>query len=132
LVIKNKFLILYNKQMTIQDHENSENKTVENQTVDNTNIENSKSTCSCKKDKNAPKRSYKVKPDGMSDEETIQYYKDRKRIANLKYQENHKHVIRSCQDRYFQKDDVKEKMKIYRINKKAEKAIQDSKVSLDV
>ena len=36
---------------------------------------------------------------------------------------------------HFKKEDIKEKMKIYRINKKAEKAekaIQDSKVSLDV
>ena len=107
---------------TIQNHENSDNETLKNQIVDNEHVENSKATCSCKKDKNAPKRSYKVKPDGMSDEETIQYYKERKRIANLKYQENHKHVIRACQDRYFQKDDIKEKMKIYRINKKAEKA----------
>ena len=109
--------------MTIQNHENSNNEALKNPTVDNENIENSKSTCSCnKKDKNAPKRSYKVKPDGMSDEETIQYYKDRKRIANLAYQENHKAVIRSCQDRYFQKEDVKEKMRIYRLNKNAEKA----------
>ena len=114
--------------MTIQNHENSDNETLKNPTVDNENIENSKSTCSCKKDKNAPKRSYKVKPEGMNEEETIQYYKDRKRIANLKYQENHKAVIRACQDRYFQKEDIKEKMRIYRINKKAEK----TQISLDV
>jgi predicted metal-binding transcription factor (methanogenesis marker protein 9) len=114
--------------MTIQNHENSNNETLKNPTVDNENVENPKATCSCKKDKNAPKRSYKVKPEGMSDEETIQYYKERKKIANLKYQENHKNVIRACQDRYFQKEDVKERMRIYRINKKAEKA----QISLDV
>ena len=119
--------------MTIQNHENSNNEALKNPTVDNENIENSKSTCSCKKDKNAPKRGYKVKPDGMSDEETIQYYKDRKRIANLKYQENHKNVIRACQDRYFQKEGVAEMIKLQRANKKAElKALKDSKVSVDV
>ena len=108
--------------MTIGTHENINNENLKNQIVDNENTENSKATCSCKKkDKNAPKRSYKIKPDGMSEEETIQYYKERKRIANLKYQEHHKATIRACQDRYFQKDDVKEKMRIYRINKKAEK-----------
>ena len=54
--------------MTIQNHENSNNETLKNPTVDNENIENSKSTCSCnKKDKNAPKRSYKIKPEGMND-----------------------------------------------------------------
>ena len=96
--------------MTIQNHENSNNETLKNPTVDNENIENSKSTCSCnKKDKNAPKRSCKIKPEGMNEEQTIQYYKERKRIANLAYQENHKNVIRACQDRYFQKEDIKEK-----------------------
>jgi hypothetical protein len=108
--------------MTIQNHENSDNETLKNPTVDNENIENSKSTCSCKKDKNAPKRSYKVKPEGMNDEETIQYYKDRKRIANLKYQENHKNVIRACQDRYFQKECVQERIKLQRANRRAAKA----------
>ena len=87
--------------MTI-GNENSDNETLKNPTVDNENTENSKSTCSCKKkDKNAPKRSYKIKPDGMTPEETIQYYKDRKRIANIAYQANHKATIRACQDRYF-------------------------------
>ena len=120
--------------MTIQNHENSNNEALKNPTVDNENIENSKSTCSCnKKDKNAPKRSYKVKPEGMSPEETIQYYKERKRIANLAYQENHKNVIRACQDRYFQKEGVAEMIKLQRANKKAElKALKDSKVSVDV
>ena len=108
--------------MTIQNHENSNNEALKNPTVDNENIENSKSTCSCKKDKNAPKRSYKVKPEGMSDEETIQYYKERKKIANLKYQENHKAVIRACQDRYFQKEGVQEKIKLQRANRRAAKA----------
>ena len=108
--------------MTIQNHENSNNETLKNPTVDNENTENSKSTCSCKKDKNAPKRGYKVKPDGMSPEETIQYYKDHKRIANLAYQENHKAVIRACQDRYFQKEGVQEKIKLQRANRRAAKA----------
>jgi predicted metal-binding transcription factor (methanogenesis marker protein 9) len=108
--------------MTIQNHENSDNKTLKNPTVDDENIENSKSTCSCKKDKNAPKRGYKVKPEGMSPDEEIQYYKERKKIANLKYQENHKAVIRACQDRYFQKEDVQEKIKLQRANRRAAKA----------
>ena len=80
------------------------------------------------------KRNYTVKPKGMSEQEEILYYKERKAIANLAYQQNHTHIIRACQNRYFQKEGVQEKIKLQRENKKIEiKALKDSKkLSIDV
>ena len=70
----------------------------------------------------------------MSPDEEIKYYKERKAIANLAYQQNHVSVIRACQNRYFQKEGVQEKIKLQRENKKIEiKALKDSKkLSIDV
>ena len=111
------------------------------QTLENTNIETlvkPKRGYIKKKDRNdndveVKKRNYTVKPKGMSEQEEIKYYKERKAIANLAYQQNHVSVIRACQNRYFQKEGVQEKIKLQRENKKIEiKALKDSKkLSID-
>ena len=113
------------------------------QTLENTNIETlvvkPKRRYIKKADRNdndveVKKRGYTVKPKNMSPDEEIKYYKERKAIANLAYQQNHVSVIRACQNRYFQKEGVQEKIKLQRENKKIEiKALKDSKkLSLDV
>ena len=112
------------------------------QTLENTNIETlvvkPKRRYIKKADRNdndveVKKRGYTVKPKNMSPEEEILYYKARKAIANLAYQQNHVSVIRACQNRYFQKEGVQEKIKLQRENKKIEiKALKDSKkLSID-
>ena len=112
------------------------------QTLENTNIETlvvkPKRRYIKKADRNdndveVKKRNYTVKPKSMSEQEEIKYYKERKAIANLAYQQNHVSVIRACQNRYFQKEGVQEKIKLQRENKKIEiKALKDSKkLSID-
>ena len=87
----------------------------QNQTLENTNVETKPKRAYIKKadrkdnDVEVKKRGYTVKPKGMSPEEEITYYKERKAIANLAYQQNHVSVIRACQNRYFQKEGVQEK-----------------------
>ena len=89
---------------------------IETQTqIQNTNVETKPKRAYIKKadrtndDVEVKKRGYTVKPKGMSEQEEIKYYKERKAIANLAYQEHHVSVIRACQNRYFQKEGVQEK-----------------------
>ena len=61
-----------------------------------------------------PKRSYTVKPANMTEEETKEFYKERKKHHNILYKQNHYDVIRQAQDRYFQKPEVQQQLKVYR------------------
>ena len=113
----------------------------QNQTLENTNIETLvkvKRAYIKKADRNdndveVKREDTQFKPKDMSEDEEIKYYKERKAKANLAYQEHHVSVIRACQNRYFQKEGVQEKIKLQRENKKIEiKALKDSnKLSID-
>ena len=113
----------------------------QNQTLENTNIETLvkvKRAYIKKADRNdndveVKKRGYTVKPKNMSEDEEIKYYKERKAKANLANQEHHTHIIRACQNIYFQKEGIQDKIKLQRENKKIEiKALKDSKkLSID-